>query len=355
VLVGAAVALVVGLLAVVDADEEDRVDRAEGATTTTRQRPTTSTASANGSGVRPFTSPIALPAGTVIVGWYRTGYLDVLDPGAGTIRRTDLTRGSSLGLARVVPLQQGAVVVSEEGQASWLADRAGSAPLVPLASDVGSVFPSDVPGRIWVGGFGSSIQELDVTTGQSTASISLPFDAYLAGVADQGVIVASPGGVYLRRREAEGFERITRGSFIASSGSRVVYRDCDARLDCRLYLHDLERNQSTPLQVTVDLWVDTAALSPDGQWLAAVGFDPETDSVVPARSVINLSTGAATPTPFELSQRTGPAAFAWTPDSQWVLWPEDSAIHALRPADGTIAVIEADGVYEGVAVAVPTE
>jgi hypothetical protein len=358
--IGAGLALLVGVLAVVDTEAGDREEQARAeATTTTRERRTATTRSSTTTTaeVRPFTSPIAFSDGIRLFAWTASGAVDVVDPAAGSTRRLTLEGfPASAEFFQVIPRLGGVVLGGgNTGQAYWLPALDGSASPVPLVANVSAVFPSDMPGRVWVSTFGERevVQELDIVTGQPTVSFPLPFDAFPQGAVNGGIIVGTQDGIYLRRRDADRFERLVHGSFVASSGDRLVYRACDDQLVCGLFTHDLVRGRSTPLAATLEGWPQWAAFSPDGRWVAISVVDPNTppaggDAAV---QIIDLVSGAVVPVP--VPQTVPPDQVAWTLDSQWLLWPESSGLRAARPTDGGTVPIELDTAYRGVAVVGP--
>lgn len=353
-LIGAVLAVLVGVLAVVDGQADDGGDTAEGAeTTTTRgrdRRTRTTRATTTTSLLRTFTPTIPLPAGVRLLGWLATGDLEVLDPAAGMVVTRGLTsRGGPY--YEVVPRLDGAVVVDRNsGRSLWMANIDNPDDVVPMAGNVGEVTASDLPGRVWVMTYGSTplAQELDLGTMQPTISFSLPTDVYLSGVVDGGVVLGSPDGLYLRRRDDDQFQRIVYGTFIASAGSLVAYRACDDHLVCGLFVHDLLAGRSMPLDATVEGWPQWAEFSPDRRWLAISAIPP--NGSAPTLQVIDVDSGDARVIPVVGLVSGGMNQLAWTPDSQWLLRPEGPGIHGYHPADGSTATIDLERVYEGVAV-----
>ena len=353
----AAVLGLVGVLAVVDqqSQPDEEVAAEPDATTTTERRPAT-TGRRNPPTtptVRTFESTILLPPGVRLLGWTGSNRADVLDPATGLITETDLAVGD---FGRVVPRLDGAVVASNErSQIMWYPQLPVAANPTVLASDSFDIFPSDIADRVWIGSWvdTASFSEVDLRTGEVLAETALPSGAYAVGAIAGGLVIQAPDGLYADRRGADRYEWIVNGQYVASLGQLLAYRSCDEFLRCPISVRDLDDGREVEMDMIGDetgapfVYVHTAVFDPGGRWLVIAGDDPTRGARL---EVYDAATGRLV---LEYNGVTA-TQVAWTPDGEWLLWPDGSMIQAFRPADRATAVIDTGGtVYRGVAVLAP--
>jgi hypothetical protein len=358
-----AVVAVIAVLAVVDRrsnpGDDGTAGRSEADATTTTDRPTRTSARSNSPTTPPeraFEPTIPLGAGERLLGWVAPGWGEVLDPATGRITSSRLASGSEY--INVVPRLGGAVVFN--GGSAW----AQWYPALPtdeeprlIQSGVAEIYPSDVPSNVWiVRSFDPSIfAEFNVTNGEVSDEVRLPGGAWPRGTIDGGVVVQAPGGLFAYHRGETQFEQIAAGDYIASRGSLVAYRRCDVRLSCPIYVKDLNVGSEVGFDgadADADGYYAIGEFSPDGRWLAVLVESPSGWRI----AVFETATGRAQPVSAGPARTGGFARMAWTPDGQWLLWPDSPGIRGFHPAGNTAAFIDSGGgAYQGVAVLGPPE
>jgi hypothetical protein len=358
----AVVLAVIGVLVVVDLrtrPDDDAAAAADATTTTERATPTTRrSSSTTTTTTRTFEPTIALAPGLRLLAWPWGAGGELFDPATGTISGAAVGTGEH---AWVVPRLGGVVVVSFESSVTvrWHAElRSGDAPTTRLLSegrDVSSIFPSEIASRVWMAQYiepMTLLSEVDVTTGEEFGVTTLPAGAYPVGSIDGGLVIQGVDGLYFLRRGADRFERIVSGEYIDSSGGWLAYRACDEFLRCPISVRDLDSGTDVEMDGSsgvetggIGAFFSVARLSPDGRWLAVASGSELRQTIV----VFDVATGRAVPVADVPS--TMEVQVAWTPDSEWLLWPQSPGIGGFRPDDGTTVVLDAGNrSYRGVAV-----
>jgi WD40-like Beta Propeller Repeat len=354
----AAMLALVGVLAVVDqstrSDGEASADAADSTTTTERTTPTSIRLNAPATApARTFVPTIPLSPGERLLGWQATGRGEVLDPATGTILSSDLVDG--VGSVAVVPRLGGLVVVNlQAASATWFPELPFAGEPTTLANDVSDVFPSDIESRVWVvnGRGTASFAEVDLTTGEAFGPTELPVGAFPMGPIDGGLVVQAPDGLYAHRRGSDRFERIVNGPYVASAGRFVAYQACDEQLLCPVFVRDLANGSDIAIEASAEAgYVMDGALSPDGRWLAVVRQDPSRAWRI---TVFEVGTGRSLPVTSGPARSSGFIQPTWTPDGEWLVWPEFPGVRGFHPADNTAAIVDSNGAaYQGVAVLGP--
>ncbi len=354
----AAMLALVGVLAVVDQRTRPDGEGSAGAAdpTTTTERATASSIRLTGPATPPsrtFVPTIPLPSGERLLGWLASGWGEVLDPATGTILSSELAPGA--GSLTVVPRLGGLVVVNLQGaSATWVPELPSAGQPTPLANDVSDVFPSDIASRVWVvsGRGPAGVVEVDLTTGETFEPTELPVGAFPMGPIDGGLVVQAPDGLYAHRRGSARFERIVNGPYVASAGRFVAYQACDERLLCPVFVRDLANGSDIAIEASAEAgYVVDGALSPDGRWLAVVRQDPSRAWRI---TVFEVATGRSLPVSSGPARSSGFIRPTWTPDGEWLVWPEFPGVRGFHPADNTAAIVDSNGAaYQGVAVLGP--
>jgi hypothetical protein len=364
VLIGVlAVLAIVGVLAVVDrregSDDEGAAGEPANEVTTTTDRSTATSRRTSAPTTPPdrvFESAIPLPPGHRLIGWVAPGWGEILDPATGTIASTRLASGSEF--ISVVPRLGGAVVFNGGSTtAQWYPQLpTGDEPRL-LQTGAAEVFASDIASRVWIlDGFDpATFAEFDVSTGEVSSEVRLPAGAWPRGTIDGGLVIQAAGGLFAHRRGESRFEPIASGEYVASAGSLVAYRACDEFLACPVYLHDLADGSESLIgradEIPAAYFID-GEFSPGGRWLAL-----RTEEVGGWRIlVIETATGRVLPAGEGPARQSG-FQMAWTPDDEWLLWPDSPGLRGFHPADNTASYIDSagGGAYQGVAVLeVPT-
>jgi hypothetical protein len=352
-----AVVALVGVLAVIDRrsrpDGDDRAEAGSDAeTTTTADRPTRTSALLNTPTtpqVRVFEPTIPLPAGQRLLGWVAPGWGEILDPATGTVTSTRLASGSEF--ISVVPRLGGAVVLNGgSASAQWFPQLPTSDEPGLVQTGAAEIFASEIADRVWiVRSFDPIVfAEFNLITGEVSDEVRLPV-GYPRGSIDGGLVIQAPGGLFAYRRGQPGFEPIAAGEYVASRGSLVAYQRCDERLACPIYVSDLADGSVTELAGTVaddGAYFADGEFSPDGRWLAVVADAPSGWRI----TVVETATGRSLPVSAGPARTSG-AQLAWTPDGEWLLWPETPGIRGFHPSDNTAAFIDSGGgAYQGVVV-----
>jgi hypothetical protein len=322
---------VIGILAVVDRGAGPATEAA--ASSTTRRPTTTDAEPRRGTGEPLLGRPTGIRLGVI-----GSNGVQVFDLDTGDV--VSEVRGGFPGFGgTVVPRGAGMVVVVRD-VATFVPDLEAEAVVTPIALGLAQgVLPSDQPDRVWLlegepyGPTPLTLTEVDLAGRAASDPIELPSDARPVGPADGGLIVNSPDGIFHIRRDGSR-RRVAPGTAFGSHGTTVVHRACDDQLRCAVHVTDIATGRSRQVpgtEATVGTTL-SAALRPDGAALAAFRTGGQRDLVV-----IDLADGTVLHHS-ENALRDG-SGLAWSPDGQWLFWPEFAGVGALG-RDGELVQVD---------------
>jgi hypothetical protein len=325
----AAVGVVAGVLAIVDAGADG--GEAERSPSTTTEQPTTTRRDR-----RSRTTTTPPPLAPLVLG-EQTGLRLVVFTGGRTLD-IDLDGGAVTPLGApgsngwgMIAVAAGFVYVRGDNQAVFVPERAPPGDPIALGEAI-QVVRSAEPDRVWLlpdrPPPGRAV-EISLPSLAVTAEITLPPSAWVVDAVDGGLLVAAPDGAYVVDREG-GTRRVSRGAPIAGRAHQVLEHRCDERLRCRLEVHDLRTDVTRPLPVpeAVAATVGMAAFSDDGRRLALVSYTTSDLFVFDLGPAVVVAAG-----PFPLSV----GVVRWSPDGEWLFAvpnePSDELL-VLRARDG---------------------
>jgi hypothetical protein len=323
---------VVGVLALVDRGAEPAT---EAVTSSTARRPTTTEAEPRRGTGEPL---LGRPTG-IRLGVIGPNGVQVFDLDTGDV--VSEVRGGFPGFGgTVVPRGAGMVLVMRDVATFFPDLEADEDVVTPVALGLAQgVLPSDQPDRVWLlegDSFGPApltVTEVDLAGRTVSDPIELPSDARPVGPADEGLIVNSPDGIFHIGRDGSR-RRVAPGTAFGSYGTTVVHRACDDQLRCAVHVTDIVTGRSRQVpgtEATVGTTL-SAALRPDGAVLAAFRTGGQRDLVV-----IDLADGTVLHRS-EDALRDG-SGLAWSPDGQWLFWPEFAGVGALS-RDGQLLQVD---------------
>ena len=169
--------------------------------------------------------------------------------------------------------------------------------------------------------------------GRSTGvELPIPTGGGYDVAADQagGVIVAGIGGSYLATPGR--LVKLTSGQLVAVGPTRLLANECDDTATCRAVVIDRRdgagrRLYDAPLPVRGGV---LGVISPDGRWaMTTVGRDDGLSDVV----LTDLALGAQRTLDVRINE-LGLQDRAWSPDSRWLLFNDETQLYAVDPSTG---------------------
>lgn len=293
------------------------------------------------------------PTGLVVVGYSRDGKLVEIDLDRGTVRRTRVDLRPTMGQYEVTALDEvtvvrspgtapgSALVVVPRGGVSRSGADAGDDAWLPLV-------PGSGPREVWLGssriGPVTTLQQVDVLSGDvSGRSFEIGWNTTIGRDPAGGLLlVAQVGGSY--RVLDDEVTRITTGRVVAAGSDHLVVSECDERFECGTWLVD--RVSGSRAQVPDDgqwsrsMWV--GLLSPDGAM--ALSFEPWSGFSDRSYVLRDVDTGDTLDVSLPVGGDFSPgpdvmAAFAWTPDSRYLIHLQGRRLSSLDTVDGTVTSI----------------
>jgi hypothetical protein len=361
----AALAVVVGGLALVDAQgddpaEEDAAAASEETTTTERRRRTTRT-----------TQPVDEPPVTVPGG---TG-LRVVSFGSSSLQVTNLDTGEQVAIPGAssggfygdgVARGTGLVFIGATRRVTYLPDLVADGPTVDLGEG-DQVLASDEPDRVWIlagdpySPQGSTARETDLTGRVTAGPTPLPPGITPVGGVQGGLLVGTPDGIFIMDRQGDA-RRVARGTALGMFGSNVIHQACGADLDCAVHITDVVTGEQRRIEAPDELFVTgfgvglSNGVSPDGRFLISMTYS--NDSGAATLHIHDLVAGGAV-------RSVGPDVMgnggfvAWSPDSQWLILSApyggpttaNATSAAMRMEDGAVFPLDLPtGDYFGMVV-----
>jgi hypothetical protein len=153
----------------------------------------------------------------------------------------------------------------------------------------------------------------------------------VAGDGIGGVVVLGPDREMYRLVPGARPTHLDMPQPIAVSHGRTVAVSCDADLDCGVTIFDLVTGDHQVVPGVIRRG-NYPSLSPDGRYLAQVNISSDALRTLTI-AVYDTTTGAAVldaPNPLNLNTRP-----QWSPDSQWLVWPDPDGVEAWNPTSGT--------------------
>lgn len=154
--------------------------------------------------------------------------------------------------------------------------------------------------------------------------------------------ISDAGGVYLEAPDGSA-RRVSPGQLIATSGEKLLARECDEQRQCGWFVIDIGSDERVPAQPPEGFteWnqpIQLSALSPDGQTLL-VAFWNDRDA-----TLLDLATGDQTPATVAISDSSGNATAEWAPDSSGYFTIDTGTITFIDrdTGDSTLLAIEFD-------------
>jgi hypothetical protein len=150
-----------------------------------------------------------------------------------------------------------------------------------------------------------------------------------------GVVVQAPGGYYSLTPDSR--TRVTVGQLHALGRRRALAQECDAQLECGVFVIDRASGDRERLQLDAELedqlqsagvawWAFARPLSPDEEALVVITFG----NAGPLMGVLDLSTGSyAALGGFENEPQA-----AWGPGSRYLYWLEGDRIMVFDRSTG---------------------
>ena len=237
----------------------------------------------------------------------------------------------------VVPDDRGGLsVIADDGSRSSV-DLGGWFP--PLTSD-GAAFwraefdqPSGQP----------SLLVETLLDGSETGAV-IELDGFYPQMVDPlgGVVVQAPGGFYSLTPDSR--TRMTVGQLYALGRRRALVNECDAELECGVFVIDRDSGARERLQLDAELedllqssggawWPFAKPLSPDEEALAVITFG----NAGPVVGVLDLSTGSYA----ELGSDNEPQV-AWGPGSRYLYWLDGGRIMVFDRSTGESVLFSED-------------
>ncbi len=297
----------------------------------------------------PATGPVTKILGGPLLGitdrWELFGYtgnmLVRIQPAAGRLTQTPVPSLASSGSVALIVTDRAVVVRPLDRVNGYLVpdDQPAIALSGPLAEG-SRVLPGPRAGTIWVEHDGGSLQLVGPdgkTTGEQL-TVPVAIQSYTVPDGRGYALAIGVGGVYSVR--PSGVHRITTGVLLAVGPTGWLTLDCDAVGACEATMTDSGTGSSR----RIPSWTKNnlnafspGALSPNGRYTAVLDPSAGLSTLV----LVDVATGNPRKIPVQLDPETyGDLAFAWTPDSRWLLYPDrEGSIQALDPTTGISTVL----------------
>lgn len=271
--------------------------------------------------------------------------LGVLDPDAGASGRA-MASEDVLSTRSLVTLADGTVVAWAADDSVRVVDASRDRPRLGRAIAHGRPIPTPEAGTMWIA-TGSVVSEVSVDGTTVAGPFRQPVDQVVAAIGDDALVAFDPGDetrppATLLWTPSDGAVRpLAPGIFLAASAERVATETCATDAGCALHITDVATGatRDVPLRPGVRWSFGSAAISPDGRWLAAVARTSGLDggllfvdlrslatSLLPARAVsgelpATVTWDAGSTRVFAANERGNGAAWAA---------PHDPVLHAIR-------------------------
>lgn len=338
IVVAVLVAWVVAAVALGGGGDDDPA-AAPSSTTTSTSPPTTS---APGGSTTTTTAPAP---GTPLLG-RETGWHLVVGPtdGTATNRVIDLDTGvesSHPGVLFGPPRPDGVFTQDRRGRVFWrpFPFTEGSEVFLTPAVD-GRVFPVAGTDGAWlVLGQSAAVNDarlFSLVDGAPLASVELPVDSFVVGVAADALVVAAGGDLFAVGADG-GADELSTGQAVAVLRDEVLVSRCDEQLRCGVVATDVATG-STRAMPDVPGGASVFAVGPahpDGRIVVHIG-DPRR----PLQEVVLLGPDGAVPLLPEGVAVDHVWGAAWSPDGALLFVPGGGEVDVVDPfADGGPRVV----------------
>jgi hypothetical protein len=271
--------------------------------------------------------------------------LSVFDPDAGADGRATASE-DTLSTRSLVTLADGTVVAWAADDSVRVVDGGGHRPRLGRAIAHGRPIPTPRAGTMWIA-TGYTVMEVSIDGTTVAGPFRQPVDQVVAAIADDTLVAFDPGD---ENRPAttslwtpsDGAVRpLASGIFLAASTDRVATETCTTDAGCALHVTDVATGttRDVPLRTDVRWSFGSAAISPNGNWLAATA---RTSGLDGGLLFVDLRTLATSLLPARAVSGELPAMVTWDAGSTRVfavnergngaVWagPHDTALHPIR-------------------------
>jgi hypothetical protein len=271
--------------------------------------------------------------------------LTIFDPDVGATGRATASRDPLLTRS-LVTLADGTVVAWAADDSVRVVDAGSDRPRLGRAIAHGRPIPTARAGRMWIA-TGYVVTQVSVDGTTIAGPFRQPVDQVVAAIGDDALVGFDPGDenrpptTSLWTPSDDTVRALAPGIFLAASTDRVATETCTTDAGCTLHVTGVATGatRDVPLRPGVRWSFGSAAISPDGRWLAAAA---RTSGLDGGLLFVDLGTLAASLVPARAVIGELPAGVTWDADSTRVfaanergngaMWaaPHEAVLHAIR-------------------------
>lgn len=271
--------------------------------------------------------------------------LGVFDPDAGAWGRATAS-SDTLSTRSLVTLADGTVIAWGADDSVRVVDASGDRPRLGRAITHGRPIPTPHAGRMWIA-TGYVVTEVSVDGTTVAGPFRQPIDQVVAAIGDDALVAFDPGDearppATSLWTPSDGTVRpLAPGIFLAASTDRIATETCTTDAGCTLHVTAVATGatRDVPLRAGARWSFGSAAISPDGHWLAVAA---RTSGLEGGLLFVDLRTLATSLLPARAVSGELPATVTWDAHStrafaanergNGAVWaaPHDTALHAIR-------------------------